>query len=181
MNALNLAEIGFLKALQQAIGCPALDRLFGILTALGESGALWIALAFVLLLIPRTRRAGCSMVIAMALCYLGGNLVLKNLIARPRPFQVDPSIRLAIPPPREYSFPSGHTMNGFAAASALWHERRRAGTLAIALAALIAFTRLYFCVHYPTDILGGIVIGCASGWISSRIVNALAERRAAHV
>jgi len=181
MNALNLAEIGLLKALQGLIGCAPLDRLFGILTTLGEGGALWIALALVLLIIPRTRHIGCSMVLAMALCYLGGNLVLKNLIARPRPFQVDPSIRLVIPPPREYSFPSGHTMNGFAAASALWHERRRAGALALALAALIAFTRLYFCVHYPTDVLGGIVIGCASGRLFSRIVNAFAERRAAHV
>ena len=181
MNALNLAEIGFLKALQQAISCPALDRFFGIVTSLGNGGALWIVLAFVLLAIPRTRRVGVSMIIAMALSFVFGNLILKNIIARPRPYQVDPSICLAIRPPREYSFPSGHTINAFSASVALWRDNSRAGRIAIVFAAVIAFTRLYFCVHYPTDVLGGIVFGFIFGTVSGRIRAALEERRAAHV
>jgi len=175
--AMNVYEIGLLKALYRAVGCGPLDRLFAVVTRLGNGGAVWIALTVLLLLFPKTRRIALAMALAMALCLLFGNFVLKPLIARPRPYQVDPAISLRIPPPIEFSFPSGHSMNGFAAALSLRLRCRAAGRTALCLAALIAFSRLYFLVHYPTDVLCGAALGCAAALAADRIVAALAARK----
>ncbi len=177
-EALNLFEAELLRSLRTMIASAPLDRLFRVITDIGEKGAVWILIALVLLMIPRTRRAGVAMCIAMLTCLIFGNLILKNLVARPRPFQVDPNILLAIPPPREYSFPSGHTMNGFAASGALWRYSRRAGLAALSLAALIGFTRLYFCVHYPTDVLAGALFGWTAGLLSWRVLEWAERKRA---
>lgn len=81
--------------------------------------------------------------------------VLKNLIQRPRPFTLLPGVSLLIPPPGSSSFPSGHTGSSFACAAAIFLLNRKWGVPALALAALIAFSRLYLSVHYPTDLLCG--------------------------
>ncbi|MFQ8979399.1 MAG: phosphatase PAP2 family protein [Waltera sp.] len=82
-------------------------------TTIGESGLVWIVIAIVLTCIPKTRKCGLTMIIAMAITYLVGNLFLKNVIARPRPCAVDPGVTLKIPFPSEYSFPSGHSFQRF--------------------------------------------------------------------
>lgn len=103
------------------------------------------------------------------------NLLLKPCIARLRPFSVNgvnDSI-LLLPPPTDYSFPSGHTGAAFAAASALLGSNRRWGIAACLLAVIMGFSRIYLYVHYPTDVLGGMVLGCLTGWLSWRIVSAV--------
>ena len=115
--------------------------------------------------------------IAMAITYLVGNLFLKNVIARPRPCAVDNSVILKIPFPSEYSFPSGHSSNGFAGAVTIFCYYRRAGLLSLLMAALIAFSRLYFFVHYPTDILGGILLGTLDALLAVWLVKHLDGRR----
>lgn len=136
-----------------------LDPIMIFFTTIGEGGICWIILSIVLALLPRTRKCGLTMMAAMALTFLLGNLFLKNLIARPRPCAVDTSVTLLVPFPAEYSFPSGHSSNGFTAAAVIFAFYHRAGIAAILLAALIAFSRLYLFVHYPTDILGGMLLG----------------------
>ncbi len=128
-------------------------------TTIGDKGLCWIVVSIILALIPRTRKCGLSMMAAMALTFLLGNVILKNVIARPRPCTVDPSVKLLIPFPAEYSFPSGHTSNGFTAAVTIFRYFRKPGVAALVIAGIIAFSRMYFFVHYPTDILGGIVLG----------------------
>lgn len=128
-------------------------------TTIGEGGLCWIALSIVLACIPRTRKCGVTMMLAMAMTFLLGNVILKNIIARPRPCAVDTSVRLLVPFPSEYSFPSGHSANGFSASVALFAYYHRAGIAAILAASIIAFSRMYLFVHYPTDILGGILLG----------------------
>lgn len=144
---------------------PWLDEVMVFFSALGNGGLFWIALGIVLLLIPRTRKGGLHLLLAMAVTYVLGNLFLKNLIARPRPCAVDTSVTLLIPYPSEYSFPSGHTSNGFAAATAVFLNFRKSGILALVVAGIIAFSRMYLFVHYPTDILGGIVLGVFDAWM----------------
>ena len=130
-------------------------------TTIGEHGIGWILLSIVLAAIPKTRKCGITMMAAMAVTFVLGNVLLKNLIARPRPCAVDTSVKLLIPYPSEYSFPSGHTSNGFSAAVTIFAYYRKAGILAILVAGIIAFSRMYLFVHYPTDILGGILLGTA--------------------
>ena len=136
-----------------------LDNVMIFFTTIGEGGMIWLALSIVLVAIPRTRKCGVSMLLAMGLTFLLGNLLLKNMIARPRPCAVDKSVTLLIPFPAEYSFPSGHTSNGFTAAVTLYAYFRKSGIVAILVAGIIAFSRMYLFVHYPTDILGGIILG----------------------
>ena len=152
---MELQILYMIQGLQRAWLTPLME----FFTRIGEGGLCWIIVSIVLALIPRTRKCGLSMMAAMALTFVVGNLFLKNVIARPRPCAVDTSVKLLIPFPSEYSFPSGHTSNGFTAAVTILLHYPRAGVAALIGAGIIAFSRMYFFVHYPTDILGGILLG----------------------
>lgn len=140
-----------------------------LVTRLGNGGAVWVLCTLLLLLFPKTRRAGAAMAAALGVEMLCCNLLLKPLVARVRPCDVNSAVRLLIPRPRDFSFPSGHTGASFAAASALHLSGSPLRLPALCLAALIGFSRLYLYVHYPSDVLGGILLGTASGWLGSRI------------
>ena len=168
-------ELQILHAIQ-GIHQEWLTEILRFFTTIGESGLVWIVIAIVLTCIPKTRKCGLTMIIAMAITYLVGNLFLKNVIARPRPCAVDPGVTLKIPFPSEYSFPSGHTSNGFAGAVTIFSYYRKAGILSLLVAAIIAFSRLYFFVHYPTDILGGMVLGTLDALLAVYLVKRLEDR-----
>ena len=82
------------------------------------------------------------------------NVLLKPLVGRARPFQSDGSVALLVSSPGDFSFPSGHTGASFAAAAVMFFGRSSLWGWALALAALIAFSRLYLYVHYPSDCSG---------------------------
>ena len=169
MSPITQWDFSVLEALQ-ACRTPFLDKFFAAVTHLGDHGAFWIVLAAALLCIPKTRRLGLCVALALLLNGLSCNLLLKPLIARPRPFALR-EIALLIAAPKDYSFPSGHTSAAFAAASALAWSRSRLAVPACVLAAILAFSRLYLYVHYPTDVLGGILLGCLcglGGWLICR-------------
>lgn len=153
-------ELEILHAIQN-MHTDWLSPIMIFVSALGNHGIFWIILGLVLFFIPKTRRCGGIMLISMALSYLLGNIILKNVIGRGRPFTVDSTVQLLIPEPGEFSFPSGHTLNGFTAATALYLHYHKAGIAALLFAGLIAFSRMYLFVHYPTDILAGIILGVA--------------------
>lgn len=161
-----------LNFIQNHIVCSFLTPVMLFFTDLGNGGLLWVLLAFVLLTGKGTRRYGLILAVALLLSLLLCDLVLKNLIARPRPFAVH-DIALLIAPPGSYSFPSGHTASSFAAATVLWFWQRKWGLAAYVCAGLIAFSRLYFYVHYPGDIVGGIVLGLLLAVLASLLVNGL--------
>lgn len=138
-----------------------LDRIMIIITNLGDAGIVWILLAIVLLFMKKTRKCGILMIISMGIGVILGNVILKNLIARPRPCWIDESIKLLIEKPKDYSFPSGHTLASFEAAVMIYLNNKKAGIISIFIACLIAFSRMYLFVHFPTDILGGAILGTA--------------------
>lgn len=138
---------------------PFLDFWIPKLTVLGNGGILWVVLGIALLFFRRTRACGQTLLFALLLTLLLGNCLLKPLIARPRPFAADASVSLLIPTPTDASFPSGHTYSGIASAIVLWRHKRLWGACALCLALAIAFSRLYLTVHFPTDILGGVLLG----------------------
>jgi len=114
--------------------------------------------------------------IGLALGGIVGNLFLKNLIERQRPCWLDPSVILLIPNPSDYSFPSGHTLSSVIAATILTLYNRKFGYVVIPLALLIAFSRLYLYVHFPSDILGGLVLGITIGLLTFFIVGKYTTR-----
>jgi undecaprenyl-diphosphatase len=169
-------EFAFLDWLQQFHN-PVLDALAVFLNYAGEHGEIWIAFTLLLLLFRRTRKAGCAMATALVLYLLAGDCILKPLFARPRPCDLNTSITMLVARPHGHSFPSGHTASGVAAAYALWLQNRKLGAPALVLAAFIAFTRLYLYVHFPTDVLGGAVLGIALGAAASAFANYMANHK----
>ena len=154
-----------------------LDALAVFLNYAGEHGEIWIAFTLLLLLFRRTRKAGCAMATALVLYLVAGDCILKPMFARPRPCDVDTAITILVKRPHGHSFPSGHTASAFAAAFALWLQNRKLGVPALVLAAFIAFTRLYLYVHFPTDVLGGAVLGIALGTAASAFANYMANHK----
>lgn len=136
-----------------------LDPVMIFLSAIGEAGFIWILVSIVLAAWPRTRWCGLAMMASMLLSFLLGNCLLKNVFARQRPYTVDTSIKILVPFPSDYSFPSGHTLNSVTAAVTIFLYYPKPGIAALLLAGAIAFSRLYLFVHYPSDILGGIILG----------------------
>lgn len=157
-------ELSFLYSLQ-ALHNPALDKVMIFFTNLGEYGAVWILTAILLLCFQKYRRYGALMLVSLLVTFLIGEIGLKNLIMRERPLVADPTVQQLIPLPSGSSFPSGHTVSSFTAAWILWKADRKFGAAGLALAVCIGFSRLYLFVHYPTDVLGGAVLGiaCAQG------------------
>ena len=169
-------ELDFLYLLQN-LHNDLLNTIMVFITSLGDGGVIWLSAAIVMLFFKKTRRCGITIMAGMALSFLLGNLSLKNLIARPRPCAVDSTVQLLIPYPSEYSFPSGHTLHSFTAATVIFLYFRKAGIGALLLAAAIAFSRMYLFVHYPTDILGGILLGIFDAVLVYVIVNKIIQRR----
>ena len=156
-------EIKFLEWLQ-TWHTPLLDKIMVCITTLGNDGILWIVIAILLLCSRKYRVTGVTVGIALLLCLLLGNLGLKPLIQRMRPYNVSGFSHLLIAKPTDYSFPSGHTMSSFAAAGVLYSLNRRIGVAALTVAFFIAFSRMYLYVHFPTDILAGLLIGLLIAW-----------------
>lgn len=106
-------------------------------------------------------------------------MIIKPIVARPRPYSINKTVQLLVTPLKDYSFPSGHTAASFASVSALYFAgKKKVAAGALILSIFIAFSRLYLYVHYPTDVLGGLIIGLLCGWIADVIIKKIAERKA---
>ena len=167
-------ELSFLYAIPRT---PALDSFFLAVTRMtGSIGQLWLIVAALLLAFKRTRKAGVAVLISYLGVLLFGQLILKHLVSRPRPCQVDPTFALLLERPSGSSFPSTHSAWSFAAATAIFMFHRKGGAVAFVAAALIAFSRLYLFVHFPTDVLFGVALGMALGVAASRLSTPLMQK-----
>ena len=168
-------DLPILEWIAEHLRCGFLDAVMPLITLLGDGGIFWIAIAVALLFIPKYRKVGLGMGAALILGLLVCNVTLKPLIARPRPYDYQlehfgVTVKLLIEAQHDFSFPSGHTIASFEAATVLMLHSKKAGIPAIILAALIAFSRLYLYVHYPTDVLTSLVLGIAFGLLGNRLV-----------
>lgn len=160
----------------QSLRTPIGDIIVPYITRLGNTGIIWIILAVVLLFIPKTRKSGVILLAALCVDLVLCNGILKNLIGRIRPCDVNMQVQLLIARPDDFSFPSGHTASSFAAVAALFLSgERKLWKPALVLAVFIALSRLYLYVHYPTDILGGILVGIVSGYIGYWVIGKLEQ------
>ena len=160
----------------QSIHNDVLTAIFKVITALGEGGIIWIILGLLLLIRKETRWIGITVLLALIFTLLVGNLTLKPLVARPRPCWRNPEIPLLIANPKDFSFPSGHAFAAFSAATAIFIANRWAGMVALAGAFVMSCTRMYFYVHYPTDILAGMLLGIVIGIVAHILVARIRKR-----
>lgn len=145
------------------------------ITFLGNAGWIWIAAAVIFLIYKKYKRTGIELVCGLLSCLIIGNIFLKNLVARERPCWIRELPDMLVSVPLDYSFPSGHTLSSFAAAVIIMRSNKKAGFAAMLLAVLIAFSRLYLYVHFPSDVLAGALLGTAIGLVvcesSKRIIH----------
>ena len=153
---------------------PFLDSVMPLITQLGDAGIVWILVAAVLLFLPKHRTSGLGILFALIIGFLVCNVILKPLVARPRPYDYllthfGKTVTLLIEAQHDFSFPSGHTIASFEAATVLILDRKKIAIPCLFLACLIAFSRLYLYVHYPTDVLASILLGSAIALLGSRL------------
>lgn len=178
MNWLNEYELPILWWMREHLTNPFLDMVMPLVSSLARHGEFWIVLALILLCFKKTRKAGVAMAIAMACGFLVGNMGLKNLFARIRPYDMV-EVEMLVEHLSDFSFPSGHTLVSFNAAIALHHYHRKWGIAALVLASLIACSRLYLFVHYPTDVMAGLLLAVGIALLSCRFTDWLWERKKA--
>lgn len=166
LKTLQNIDVTLLKFIQDNLQNPILDKIMPLVTYLGDGGVVWIVISIILLINKKCRAIGLMCVLALVLNTIVGEGILKNLFQRPRPFVDMPTINLLISKPTSYSFPSGHTSTAFAAIGILASQFKRYKMLLITIAVLMAFSRLYLFVHYPFD----IVVGIVQGLICAKIV-----------
>ncbi len=174
MELIEGIDSGILIWIQEQLRTPWLTAFFRVVTALGNAGLVWIALAAALAAVKKTRRAGVCAAVSLAAVFIVNNLALKNIFGRIRPYEVIPGLAALVDKPSDPSFPSGHTAAAFAAAAALIFARAplRVSVPAAALAVLMGFSRLYLGVHYPSDVLAGAAVGT----VTALLVSAAAAR-----
>jgi undecaprenyl-diphosphatase len=165
----------------QGIRNGFLDFLMPIITFLGNGGMIWILSAAVMLFFKRTRKMGIAVGIALLIGLLLSTFGIKYIVARERPFNTDGALLnemslLISAPAGRFSFPSGHTLSSFSAAVVMLCYNKKLGIPAIVLASLIAFSRLYLYVHFPSDVLGGIVIGTLFAFTAVFLTNKIWEK-----
>ena len=142
------------------------DPVFSFYTQLGNAGLIWIILSALMLCFKRTRRAGAAGLLALAVGFVLTNLTIKPLVGRIRPWLTVEGLTALVAEHDPNSFPSGHTCAAFAAVYA-WRPYlpKGCGNTALICAVLMGLSRLYVGVHFPTDVLAGVLVGCLSAWI----------------
>lgn len=169
-------EISILLWIQENLR-GVLDRFWIMVTSLGDDGWFWIIIGIALLFFKKTRTVGITLLTALVINMCMTNLTLKDFFARPRPYTVNQELITLIPPLSSYSFPSGHTSVSFSGALVLYRMLpKKIGIPALILAAMIGFSRLYVGVHFPTDVLGGIVVGVIASTAAYYLVQFLGKK-----
>jgi undecaprenyl-diphosphatase len=142
----------------------------------GQYGQLWVIIGIVLLIFKKTRKTGIAVLISYVGVLLLGELLLKHLVIRERPFEIDQAIKLLVVAPTSSSFPSTHSAFAFGAATAIFMNYRKAGIAVYVFAAMVAFSRMYLFLHFPTDVLCGIFLGIAMGIAGVKLSDLLMEK-----
>lgn len=144
----------------QSLRNPGLDNFFVTFSNIvGSKGELWVILGMVLLIIPKTRKAGLCVLSSYIISYYIGDGILKDMIARPRPCHIDETVALLISRPTSYSCPSVHSALSFASAMSIFYRHKGLGSLFIVVAIVVCFSRMYLFVHFLTDVLFGALLG----------------------
>ena len=177
MMTLQQIDMNILLWIQEHLRIDALTPFWKVITFLGNGGWFWLVAAAVLLISKKTRRTGSAALLSIAIGFLITNVLLKNMVARPRPFDAYTEIIPLITRPTDFSFPSGHTCASFACALVFFRMLpKKYGVPAVILAGMVAFSRLYLGVHYPGDVLGGFLVAVFASTLVYHLVQAYCKK-----
>lgn len=162
-ESITALDLSILDFIHNTLSNPVMDIIMTCLTYSIEFGAMAILVFIIMMCIKNMRKTGFAVMGATLSVMLFGELIIKHLVARPRPFVINGAIELIIKAPSGFSFPSSHTATCFAMATTIYLFHKRLGVVAYVYASLVAFSRMYLYVHYPSDIIGGIALGIGCG------------------
>lgn len=159
LRRINIFDNYILYIIKRYLTNKYLDRLMPIVTSMGNAGFIWIVISVILILNKPYRAIGNMVILTLILSTIVGEGIIKHIVRRVRPCNYQTNINILITKPRSYSFPSGHTVSSFAVAETLSVYFSQYRVIFMGIAFLIAFSRIYLYVHYPTDVIAGIIIG----------------------
>ncbi|MBO5274893.1 MAG: phosphatase PAP2 family protein [Clostridia bacterium] len=158
-DAIQNIDFAILDFIVEHIRCGFLDAVMPAISSFADHGIGWIAIAVILLFFKKTRKAGAAMGVALIFGLIVGNATLKPLVGRIRPYDINTTVPMLVERLSDFSFPSGHTLASFEGGVVLFIKHRKIGIAAMVLAVLIAFSRLYLYVHFPSDVIVGAILG----------------------
>ncbi len=154
-------EFTLLNYIQNNIRTDFLDKLMPVISFMGKLSLMWVIIAAACLCFRKTRKLGRSLTFDMIFNLIASSCIIKPIVNRPRPCVLDNTVELLVGLPFDASFPSGHTLFAFGAATILFIYNKWLGIAAYIFGCLMAFSRMYLYVHFPTDVLFGAVFGVA--------------------
>ena len=173
-------DLPVLDWIQANLKSSFMDTVMPIITVFGDAGIFWMVISALLFVFPKTRRTGLGMAIAMVIGLVVCNVTLKPLVGRIRPYDLQAELGVTIQllgeKMHDFSFPSGHTIASFEAAVVLLRNSKKMGIPAMILAVLIAFSRLYLYVHYPTDVIASVILGTLFALIGNALAGLIAPK-----
>ena len=172
MQTILTFDFAILDWIRAHLSCPFMDAAMPFVSLFAEAGIFFILCTLVMFFFPKWRRTALSSAFALAIGLLICNIILKPLVGRVRPYDVR-GVSIIVDPLGDGSFPSGHALAAFEFAAVMLKRRPKLGVPAVVLAVLISFSRLYLYLHFPTDVLTGIVLGIAFGIIGCVIADAI--------
>lgn len=181
LEAVTTWDASVITAIYENVHSAFLTMFFRIVTLLGEGCIFWIAVAVILLFFKKTRRSGICIGASLLIGVIVGNGIIKNVVARPRPYDAIAGIESVVSHLSDYSFPSGHSLCCFEAATALAMNRTKWAIPAYVGAVLVAVSRLFLFVHYPTDVICGALLGVLFGVLGSLAAGAIYDRVCANI
>ena len=174
-------DFSILDWIQEHIRNDMLDLIIPKITVLGDKGIFWIAVTLLCLFVAKWRKCGITMATALLVGLLIGNILIKLTVARDRPCWISPPEVMLVAIPKDTSFPSCHTLSGFAASIPLLYYFRRVGIPAVIFAGIIGLTRMYVYVHFPSDVLVGFILGVAIAigtiWLTNKYLWQFLEKK----
>ena len=175
-ESITALDLSILDFIHNTLSNSVMDLIMVCITYSIEYGAIAILVFIVMMCIKKMRKTGFAVMGATLSVLLFGELILKHIVCRPRPFVINGAIELIIRAPSGFSFPSSHTATCFAMATAIYLFHKRLGIIAYIYAALVAFSRMYLYVHYPSDVIGGIALGIGCGIGAVALVKLICKR-----
>ncbi|WP_315079671.1 phosphatase PAP2 family protein [uncultured Clostridium sp.] len=171
MQFIQMFDNKILEFIRTNLYNPMMDKIFPIITYLGNMGFIWIVIGLAFIANKKYRKYGFIMLCTLCIGAVIGDGIIKPLVERERPFNFVENIQLLIKAPTSFSFPSGHTMSSFAAATIIYMANKKMGIGAFILATLIGFSRIYLYVHYPSDVLVGCILGILLSTVVYKIIS----------
>ncbi len=177
MNVLLEWDANILLWIQENMRTDLMTTIMKGITRLGDSACLWIVLTVLFLVLSNTRKVGVTSAVALIITFLTVNLGIKNIVARTRPYEVVEGLINLVDKQKDFSFPSGHAAHAFAVGVViLIMMPRKIGVPIFVISILMALSRLYIGVHYPTDVIAGATIGTIIAFVSIFIVDIISKK-----